>query len=87
MTVERISEWWTDLIWDLPKSTVYSDILKFQLMKFSKIPNQHAFICSKLTIETLEQYVKHVHSLNKNTKTKPVVVSLLLTLNIFHTLF
>ena len=39
---------------------------------------QPAFTCSKLTIETLEQGVKYVQS---------YMVSLLLTLNIFHILF
>ena len=42
---------------------------------FSKIVNQPAITRSKLTIETLEQGVKYV------------IVSLLLTLKIFHTLF
>ena len=39
--------------------------------------SQPAFTCSKLTVETLEQGVKY----------DVVLVSLLLTLNIFHTLF
>ena len=39
-----------------------------------------AFTCSKLTIETLEQGVKYVQS-----QQNFVQVSLLLTLNIFHT--
>ena len=52
--------------------------------------SQPAFTCSKLTIETLEQGVKYVHNKvnNKDTRTtlSVVLVSLLLTLNIFHTL-
>ena len=43
--------------------------------------NQPAFTCSKLTIKPLEQGVKYVQT------TGAVLVSLLLTLNIFHTLF
>ena len=47
-----------------------------------------AIMCSKLTTETLEQGVKYVQVNNKDTKTTPgvVLVFLLLTLNIFHTL-
>ena len=44
----------------------------------NKSPKTRCETCSKLTIETLEQGVKYVQ-VNK--------VSLLLTLNIFHTLF
>ena len=55
-------------------------------------PTHSAFACSKLTIGTLEHGVKYVQSNNKATRTTPlatavVLVSLLLTLNIFHTLF
>ena len=39
--------------------------------------SQPAFICSKLTIETLEEGVKYVKVIDKD----------MLTLNIFHTLF
>ena len=46
---------------------------------------QPAFTCPKLTIETLEQDVNMFKINNKNTRT--TLVSLLLTLNIFHTLF
>ena len=42
---------------------------------------QPAFTCSKLTVKTLEQGVKHVHA------NGVVLVSLLLTLNIFHAMF
>ena len=41
---------------------------------------QSAITCSKLTTETLEQGVKYVNGVNG-----VVLVSLLLTLNIFHT--
>ena len=40
--------------------------------------------CSKLTMETLEQGLKFVHNKDNNDVVR---VSLLLTLNIFHTLF
>ena len=43
---------------------------------------QSAVICSKLTIETLEQGMQYVQN-----PIGVVLVSLLLTLNIFHTLF
>ena len=42
---------------------------------------QSAFKCSKVTIETLEQGVKYDVAIDV------VLVSLLLTLNIFHTFF
>ena len=48
---------------------------------------QVAFTCLKLTIETLEKDVKYAHIvINKDIRTTPgcVVVSLLLTMNIFH---
>ena len=45
--------------------------------------------CLKLTKETLEQGEKHVKVNNKDTRLIPgvVLVTLLLTLNVFHTLF
>ena len=49
---------------------------------------QSAITCSKWTIETLEQGVKYVQSQqwrHQNDATGVVLVSLLLTLNIFHT--
>ena len=50
--------------------------------------NQPAITCSKLTIVTLEKGVKYFKVNNKDTDANGVVlVSLLLTLNIFHTLF
>ena len=51
---------------------------------------QPAFTYLKLTIETLEQSVKYVQSQQERHQNKNngvVLVSLLLTLNIFHTLF
>ena len=47
------------------------------------LPSRHLH-GSKFAIETLEQGVKYVQKLTMKT---PVLVSLLLTLNIFHTLF
>ena len=48
---------------------------------------QPAFTCTKLTIETLEQGVKYVHMFLFFDAIGVILVSLLLTLNIFHTLF
>ena len=54
---------------------------------------QPAITCSKLTIETLEQGGNMFKVNNKDTRTMPgivllvILVSLLLTLNIFYTLF
>ena len=51
---------------------------------------QSVFTRSKLTIETTEQDVKLIKVNNKDTRTTPngvFLVSLLLTLNIFQTLF
>ena len=52
---------------------------------------QSAITCSQLTIETLEQVLTYVQSSQKKTHQNDVndigLVSLLLTLNIFHTLF
>ena len=48
------------------------------------------FICSKLTIETLEQVAKYVQSQQErqqNDSNGVVLVSLLLTLNIINNLF
>ena len=50
-------------------------------------PSQSIFTCSKFIIETLEQGVKYVQVNNKDSAIGVVLVSLLLTLNIFHTLF
>ena len=50
----------------------------------------HPASCSKLTIETLEQGVKYIKSSqyrHQNDGNGVILVSLLLTLNIFHTLF
>ena len=44
--------------------------------------SQPAITCSRLTIKTLEQGVKYVQSLD----TRTVLVSLLLSLNLFHPL-
>ena len=55
----------------------YAIIHWLQLICGNILVSQPAFTCSKLTIETLEQGVA----------TGVVLVSLLLTLNIFHTLF
>ena len=51
--------------------------------------SQLEFTCSKLTKEALEQGVNMFKVNNKDTRTIPgvVLVSLLLTLNIFRTLF
>ena len=49
-----------------------------------------AITCSKLTLETLEQDVKYVQSKQsrpQNDGNDVVLVSLMLTLNIFDTLF
>ena len=46
--------------------------------------SQLAITCSKLTIETLKQVVKYVY---KNDEIGIALVSLLLTLNIYQTLF
>ena len=58
---------------------------------YDLIPNpQLAFTCSNLTIETLEQGVKYVQSQKKRHQSDAidiVLVSLLLTLDMFHTLF
>ena len=73
-------------------------VLMKELMKFTRILNdntitghlQPAFTCSKLTIETLEQGVKYVQSLQQRHQNDAIGIacmSLLLTLNIFHTLF
>ena len=64
-----------------------SEILKRTILtkkprkqQFTSLITQPVLLtCSKLTIETLEQGVKYVQCV--------VLVSLLLTLNIFHTLF
>ena len=45
---------------------------------------QLAFVCSKLTIETIEQGMNMIKVNIKDTRT---TASWLLTLNIFHTLF
>ena len=54
-----------------------------ELTRTLRILTQSAFTLSKLTIGALEQGVKYVQS----KKIGVVLVSLLLTLNIFHTLF
>ena len=56
---------------------------------FDRGASQPAFTCSKLTIEPLEHGVKYFSVNNKDIRTMPgvVLVLLLLTLNIFHTLF
>ena len=55
--------------------------------RYNSVPSsQPAFTCSKLTIQTLEQGVKYVKVNNKDTS-GIVLVSLLLTLNIFHSMF
>ena len=48
--------------------------------------SQPAFTCSKLILKTLDQGVKYKLTV-KNDANAVVLVSLLLTLNIFHTLF
>ena len=53
---------------------------------FEQTISQPAITCSKLTIETLEQGVKYVQSL-KLPERRQSPVTLLLILNIFHTLF
>ena len=63
-------------------------ILSYSKVSYSKY-SQPAFIYSKLTIETLGRVVK-LFKLTINTPERPtgvVLVSLLLTLNIFYTLF
>ena len=55
-----------------------------------KAPSQPAFSCSKLTAESLEQGVKYIQSQQERHPygaNDIVLVSLFLTLNIFHTLF
>ena len=65
-------------------------LLIIKLIFTAKVASQPAFICSKLTTET--QGVKYVQGNNKDNRTMPKVnnkdtrMSLLLTLNIFHTL-
>ena len=49
--------------------------------------SQPKFICSKLTIETPEKYVKSVQSQNDVVLNDVVLVFSLLTLNIFHTFY
>ena len=50
--------------------------------------NQPTITCSKLTTETLEKDVKYVQQVNnKDNRTSLTLLPLLLTLNIFHTLF
>ena len=49
--------------------------------------SQAAFTCSKLTIKTLKQGVIMLKVNKKLPEQRHVLVSLLLTLNIFHTLF
>ena len=50
---------------------------------------QLTFICSKSTIETLKKAVEYIQSYNKNKNDIIVffLVFLLLTLNMFHTIF
>ena len=50
---------------------------EFSFLRILLYLSQPAITCSKLTIETLEQGVKYTNGV--------VLVSLLLTLNIFHT--
>ena len=65
---------------------------KFHHKYLAESPNaslqvsQQAFTCTKLTIEKLEQGVKYIERDVKYTN-GVVLVSLLLTLNIFHILF
>ena len=49
--------------------------------------SQPAFISSKFTIESLAQGVKYVRRQQQKHQNDGIVVSLLLTSNIFHTLF
>ena len=54
---------------------------------FQRLKNLEIFhVWSKLTIESLEQGLKYVE-INNNDTNGAVLVSLLLTLNIFYTLF
>ena len=66
------------------KNSVFGDFSRTVRCLYS----QPASACSKLTIETLEQEVKYVQVNNRDTRKTPmaVLVSLLLTLNILHTL-
>ena len=58
-------------------------VVRFSFSHLLLVISQPAFTCSKLIIKTLEQGVKYVQV---NHKDDIVLVSLLLTLNIFHTL-
>ena len=59
-------------------------------MEYCLLYPKPAITYSKVTIEMLEQGKKYVHVNNKDTRTTQMalfLVPLLLTLNIFHTLF
>ena len=59
-------------------------------MEYCLLYLKPAITYSKVTIEMLEQGKKYVHVNNKDTRTTQMalfLVPLLLTLNIFHTLF
>ena len=48
---------------------------------------QSAITCSKLTVKTVEQSVKYVQSQQQRYANDVVLLSLLLTLNVFHSVF
>ena len=63
-------------------------LVNWRFVSFAVDLSQLAFTCSKLAIETVEQGVKDMFKINiKDSRTTPgvVLVSLMLTLNIFHT--
>ena len=62
--------------------------MKNMLRSAKKAPHSKlTFTCSKSTIETLEKGKNMFKVNNKNTGTTSVLVFLLLTLNLFYTLF
>ena len=70
--------------------TFWSGHYQYSAGYFDQNPTHPAITCSKLTIETLEQDVKLFKVNNKRHQNEAIgviLVSLLLTLNIFHTLF
>ena len=50
-------------------------------------PSQITFTCSKSTIETLEKGEKYVQNWQYRQQNDAILVSIFLTLNIFHTFF
>ena len=60
-------------------------LVNWRFVSFAVDLSQLAFTCSKLAIETVEQGVKDMFKINIRTTPGVVLVSLMLTLNIFHT--